>query len=43
MSLPHTTNIKSIEETERKLQYILDICKKYFVDITPPTNITGFV
>lgn len=42
-NLPYTNQIKSCEETERKLQYILDQCKKNYIKVTPPENIEGFL
>ena len=42
-SLPFTKQVKSCEESERKLQYLLDQCKRHFVTVTPPENIKGFL
>lgn len=35
--------VKSCEESERKLQYLLDQCKRNFIRVTPPENIQGFL
>ena len=42
-SLPFTKQVKQCEEAERKLQFILDQCKKHYVQVTPPDNIDGFL
>ena len=42
-SLPYTMQIKSTEDTERKLQYLLDQCQKHSVNVSPPENIGGFL
>ena len=42
-NLPYTSKIKSCEETERKLAYLLDQCKKNYISVTPPENIEGFL
>ena len=41
--LPYTGRIKLIEESERKLHYLLAECKRYFLPLTPPNNIDGFL
>ena len=43
LALPYTTDIKNIEDTERKLQSLLDMCKKYYVDVNAPSSTAGFV
>lgn len=42
-NLPYTAQIKSCEETERKLAMLLDQCKKNFIKVTPPEDISGFL
>jgi hypothetical protein len=42
-SLPFTRQVKTCEESERKLQFLLDQCKKHYVQVTPPENIQGFL
>ena len=42
-SLPYTPRLKEIEESERKLNYLLAESKKYFLPLVPPTNIDGFL
>lgn len=42
-NLPYTYQVKSCEESERKLQYLLDQCKKYFVKVQPPATIDAFL
>jgi hypothetical protein len=42
LTLPYTTDIKLIEDTERKLQALLDMCKKYYVDVNAPTTTEKF-
>lgn len=42
-NLPYTAQIKSCEETERKLHYLLEQCKRNYIKVTPPENIEGFL
>ena len=42
-NLPYTQKIKACEETERKLDYLLDQCKKNVIPVNPPANIDGFL
>jgi capsule polysaccharide export protein KpsE/RkpR len=42
-NLPYTTQIKLCEEAERKLNYLLDQCKKHYVDVFPPENVKAFL
>lgn len=42
-NLPYTKQVKSCEESERKLQFLLDQCRKYFVKITKPESIDVFL
>jgi hypothetical protein len=42
-NLPYTQKIKACEETERKLDYLLDQCKKNVIPVNPPENIDGFL
>ena len=42
-NLPYTPRIKSCEDTERKLAYLLRECEKHFVPVTPPENIDTFL
>lgn len=35
--------VKGCEDSERKLQYLLDQCKRNFIRVTPPENIQGFL
>jgi hypothetical protein len=42
-NLAFTRQIKSCEESERKLAYLFDQCKKHYVEITPPENVEGFI
>jgi hypothetical protein len=41
--LPYKAQIKSCEESERKLSYLIEQCAKHYIKITPPENITGFL
>ena len=41
--LPYTSQIKSCEDSERKLQYLLDQCKKYFIETKPPEDTEAFM
>ena len=41
--LKYTPQVKLCEDTERKLAYLFDQCKKHYIDITPPDNIQGFI
>ena len=41
--LPYTQQIKSCEETERKLDYLLNQCKNQGIKVTKPENIEGFL
>ena len=42
-NLPYTSQIKTCEEAERKLAFLLDQCKKNFISVSPPENIEGFL
>lgn len=42
-SLPYTSRIKLIEESERKLNYLHAQCKSYFLNLSAPQNIDGFL
>jgi len=42
-NLPYTQKIKSCEDTERKLNYLLDQCKKNYISVSPPEDIEGFL
>ena len=42
-NLPYTSQVKGCEDTERKLNYLLDQCKKAFIKVSPPENIEGFM
>ena len=42
-NLPYTAQIKSCEETERKLSYLLEQCKKNYIAVSQPENIEGFL
>ena len=41
--LPYTPRLKMIEETERKLMYLLNECHNNYLALTPPKNIDGFL
>ena len=43
LNLPFTADIRKIEESERKLQYLLEQCRKVNVDAKPPETIEGFL
>jgi len=42
-NLPYTTQVKQCEESERKLQFLLDQCKRHYVTVTPPKNVSDFL
>ena len=42
-ALPYTSSLKLIEDSERKLNYLLSECKKYYLPLTPPKNIDSFL
>lgn len=42
-NLKYTPEVKLCEDTERKLAYLFDQCKKHYIEITPPDNIKGFL
>ena len=42
-SLPYTSRIKLIEESERKLNYLHNQCKNYYLNLSAPQNIDGFL
>lgn len=42
-TLPYTTQIKQCEESERKLEYLLNQCKKQGIMVNPPKDIQAFI
>ena len=42
-NLKYTPEVKICEDTERKLAYLFDQCKKNYIQVTPPDNIPGFL
>lgn len=42
-TLPYTPQVKACEESERKLQYLLDQCKKNNIKVTPPKSTEEFM
>jgi hypothetical protein len=42
-NLPYTSQIKSCEATERKLDFLLEQCKLNYITVTPPESIEGFI
>ena len=43
LALPFTQDIRQIEDSERKLNYLLEQCQKFNIDVTPPETIDGFL
>ena len=43
LKLPFTAPIRKIEESERKLQYLLEQCRKVNVEVNPPETIENFL
>jgi len=42
-NLAYTPQVKACEESERKLAFLLEQCKKHFIQVSPPENIQGFL
>ena len=42
-NLPYTTQVKQCEETERKLSYLMDQCRRHYVRVNRPESIRGFL
>lgn len=42
-NLPYTNQVKACEESERKLDFVLNQCTKYYVKISQPENIDVFL
>lgn len=38
-NLPYTQQIKNCEDSEKKLQYLMDQCNKHYVKIKKPTSV----
>lgn len=41
-NLPYTKQVKEIEDSERKLAFLLEQCKLHYVKVSPPENVEGF-
>lgn len=43
LKLPYYESIRRIEESERKLNYLLNQCRLFNIDVSPPDSIAGFL
>ena len=42
-NLPYTSQIKSCEDSERKLKFLLNQCEKYMIKTNPPADTESFL
>ena len=42
-NLPYTTQVQDCEKAERRLQYLLDQCKRMLVQVNKPDNVDSFI